>query len=303
MKILSFGSLNIDNVYSVDHFVQPGETISALNKEVFCGGKGLNQTIAAARAGVEVYHAGKVGPDGGILVDCLKNDGIHTDYILRGTESSGHSIIQLDKKGGNCIIVYGGTNTQLTKEEINGVLKDFGKGDILLIQNEINLLDVLMKLAAEKGMQIALNPSPINSYLLERCPLNLVRYFILNEVEGKTISGADGREDILAALKEKYPNSAIVLTLGSHGVLYNDQDNTYCHGIYDTEVVDTTAAGDTFTGYFIAGIAKQLPMEDVLEQASIASSIAVSRKGAVPSIPFLKEVEAFDRSIYIEPGC
>lgn len=303
MKILSFGSLNIDNVYSVDHFVRPGETISALNKEVFCGGKGLNQTIAIARAGVKVYHAGKVGPDGDILVNCLKHDGVDTGHILRGDQSSGHSIIQLDKSGSNCIIVYGGTNTSLTKEEIEQVLADFGPGDLLLMQNEINLPDVLMQLAAAKGMQIALNPSPINTYLLEKCPLHLVRYFILNEGEGETISGAAGRENVMAALKEKYPDSAIVLTLGSHGVLYCDQDNTFSHGIYNTPVVDTTGAGDTFTGYFLAGVAQQLPMEDVLEQASIASSIAVSRKGAAASIPYIKEVREFDRSLYMEPTC
>ena len=295
MKIFCYGSLNVDHVYGVDHFVRGGETIPSLSMELFSGGKGLNQSVALARAGGEVYHAGKIGADGEMLLDRLRENGVNVDYVgVSDSLPTGHAVIQVDAKGQNCIIVCAGANGSLTEEEMDGVLSHFGQGDILLLQNEINGIGPLLRKAYGRGMQIALNPSPIDGELVALEELRYVTWFILNEVEGAELTGKTEGEEICAALLKKYPRARVVLTLGKKGCLYRDGGQTAAHGIYDVPVVDTTAAGDTFTGYFLAGVTDGLPVEQILELASKASSLAVSRKGASDSIPARAEVEACD---------
>ncbi len=293
MKILCYGSLNVDHVYGVDHFVRGGETIPSLSRELFCGGKGLNQSVALARAGGEVYHAGKVGADGGMLLDRLRQNGVNADHVSVSTDlPTGHAVIQVDAKGQNCIIVCAGANGSITEQEMDEVLSHFGQGDILLLQNEINGIGTLMRKAYGRGMQIALNPSPIDRQLASLEELRYVTWFILNEVEGCELTGQREGAEICSALLQKYPRARVVLTLGKKGCLYRDGEKTAAHGIYDVPVVDTTAAGDTFTGYFLAGVTDGLPVERILELASKASSLAVSRRGAADSIPARAEVEA-----------
>ena len=150
MKVLNYGSLNVDYVYSVDHIIVGGETQHSSKLEVFSGGKGLNQSIALAKAGVPVYHAGIVGSDGDILLDACKEAGVNTKYIRRLPVKGGHTMIQVDKNAQNCIILYGGTNQMQTREFVDEVLADFGEGDYLLLQNEINMLDYIIDQAYEK---------------------------------------------------------------------------------------------------------------------------------------------------------
>jgi ribokinase len=202
MKILNFGSLNIDYVYSVDHFVEPGETILANDLKTFCGGKGLNQSIAIARAGGEIYHAGCVGQDGQILLDKLNDHGVNTQYINMLPGPSGHAIIQVNRNGQNCIFLFGGANQKITKAFIDQVLANFEKGDILLLQNEINHMPYIMGEAHKKGLDIALNPSPISRSLV-KYPLQFVKYFILNEIEGKKLSGQASPEKIVERINMK----------------------------------------------------------------------------------------------------
>jgi len=294
MKILNIGSLNIDYVYSVDHAVRPGETISASNRQVFCGGKGLNQSIALARAGANVYHAGKIGRDGLFLREKLAENGVNVDYTrIQEGISSGHAIIQVDTKGQNCIVIYGGANLSITENDIDDILKDFHAGDILLLQNEVSNVEYAIEKAHEKGMKIALNPSPIGN-LASSDKFKYVDWFILNEVEGFEITEEKTGKEICVKLLERFPDSKVVLTLGKQGCIYYDGKNFYEHGIYDVKVVDTTAAGDTFTGYFLTCIMENMEIEKALTLASKASSIAVSRAGASDSIPFRDEVEKAD---------
>ena len=150
MKVLNYGSLNVDYVYSVDHIIVGGETQHSSKLEVFSGGKGLNQSIALAKAGVTVYHAGIVGTDGDILLDACKEAGVNTKYIRRLPVKGGHTMIQVDKNAQNCIILYGGTNQMQTKEFVDEVLADFGEGDYLILQNEINMLDYIIDQAMRK---------------------------------------------------------------------------------------------------------------------------------------------------------
>ena len=296
MKYLVFGSLNIDRTYSVPHFVAAGETMSAGIMELFCGGKGFNQAVALARAGKEVYFAGAVGTDGQMLLDALAADGIHDRYIKRTNGASGHAVIQVDPAGQNCIIILAGANGEITREDVDAVLNDFSEGDLIVLQNEITSVDYILRRAAEKGMIVALNPSPfderIGSY-----DMSCVNYLLVNEVEGNAITGCTEPNAIADKLHSTYPKMNVVLTLGSRGAIYCGADGVrHCCGICRTNAVDTTAAGDTFTGYFLAEITDSGDAAQALEQASIASGISVSRKGASPSIPFCREVQEMDRS-------
>ncbi len=290
MKLLNFGSLNYDYVYSVDHIVQPGETLSAGRMETFCGGKGLNQSIALAKAGAQVYHAGIVGTDGDVLLKMCDDNHIDRSLVKQEDDKSGHTIIQVNKEGQNCILLYGGCNRRNTKENVDRVLQNFDKGDMIVLQNEINLVDYIIDKAYEKGMTIVLNPSPFDD-AMKACDLRKVSIFLMNEIEGAQITGETQSDQVLVGMLERYPDAKIVLTLGKLGVRYRDKQQSFSHGIYQVPVVDTTAAGDTFTGYFIASVLRNESVPEALRLASVASSIAVTRKGATSSIPLLKEVK------------
>lgn len=289
MRIVNIGSMNLDHVYQTDHIVRPGETESADSMDVFLGGKGINQSIALAKAGMEVYHAGMIGDDGQPFLDACKAYGVKGDYIRQIDGKTGHAIIQIDHSAQNSILLYGGANQRLTESFVDEVLSHFDSGDILLLQNEVNLMPYIVDRAYERGLLIALNPSPFNEKLND-VDFSKIGIFLLNEVEGGQITGCTQPEDVIRTLHSRYPHAKIVLTLGKDGAIYADQTQQHFQPIFPVKAVDTTAAGDTFTGYFLAGIAKGLPIPEVLKRSAKASSIAVSRKGAVPSIPYEKEV-------------
>lgn len=295
-KILNFGSLNYDHVYSVEHIVKPGETLSSLSMNIFCGGKGLNQSVALARAGIKVYHAGLVGKDADMLFSVCDENGINRDYIKQCNVMTGNAIIQVDSDGQNSIVLYGGSNQMNTKEFVMDVFSHFKKGDILLLQNEVNLLDFMINEAYKKGMIIALNPSPFDEKV-QKCDLSKVSIFLMNEIEGNQITGEYDSNKILSEMLHRYPYAHVILTLGKNGVVYCDKNEKYSYGIYDEKVVDTTAAGDTFTGYFLASVLSGEGVKEALKKASIASSLAVSKKGAINSIPYRKDVISYKGSL------
>jgi len=289
MKILNFGSLNIDHVYQVPHFVRPAETLGAVGYQKNAGGKGLNQSIALARAGVEVYHAGQIGKDGLFLKELLAENSVHVDFLNVSEYPTGHAIIQVNEDGQNCILIYGGANQQIGEEHMRCVFSSFQPGDFALFQNEINGLPELIRSASEAGMKIVLNPSPIGPELHE-CDLSLVDYFIMNEIEGEAISGKQDPIEILDEMHRRYPNAKVVLTLGGDGACYGDGKEYHYQDAIEVDVVDTTAAGDTFTGYFFASIMCGVAPGEALKIATKASSIAVSRAGAACSIPMKSEL-------------
>jgi len=291
MRVLNIGSLNLDYVYSVDHIILPGETEATGTRNVFLGGKGINQSMALAKAGVEVYHGGLIGNGGQPFLDACKEYGVHADFIRKVDAPDGHTIIQIDKNAQNSILLFGGTNQMLTEAFIDEILSHFTGEDILLLQNEVNLLPYIVDQAYAKGMQIALNPSPFNEKL-DAVDMSKISIFLLNEVEGNQLTGHTEPEAILSKLMELYPHAKVVLTLGKDGAMYAEGDQRFYQPIFKVQAVDTTAAGDTFTGYFLAGLMEGMPMADVLKMSAKASSIAVTRAGAVPSIPYRKEVEA-----------
>lgn len=291
MKVLNIGSMNLDHVYTVDHIVEPGETQSSTQLQLFLGGKGMNQSVALAKAGVEVYQGGMIGADGGVFLDACREYGIHADYIRTVDARTGHAIIQIDKNAQNCILLYGGANQALTEAYVDEVISQFDQGDILLLQNEVNLLPYIVDRGYAQGMKIVLNPSPFDDKL-KAVDMTKISLFLLNEIEGYQLTGCREPDAIIDSIRERFPHAAVVLTLGSDGAVYADQSCKHFQPIFPVKAVDTTAAGDTFTGYFIAGLAQGMEIPDILRMSAKASSIAVSRAGAVPSIPYRNEVIA-----------
>jgi len=294
MKILNYGSLNIDKVFAVDHIVRPGETINSGMIELFAGGKGANQSVALSRAGLDVWHGGKIGEDGRWLLKILEEAGVRTEYISIYEGSTGHAYIQLSADGNNSIILEGGGNRQITREDIDRTLHFFTPGDYLVLQNEINDIPYIMKQGHSRGMKICLNPAPFEEEI-ENWPLDLVDTLVVNEIEAKALSREQGGyEEILNALMRKHPEIHIVMTVGADGAYYGcKHDNSFYYSPAPRTpkpVVDTTAAGDTFLGYYLASRIFGFSIEEAMERASRAAAYTISRKGAMHTIPLREEL-------------
>lgn len=320
MSILCFGSANIDDTYRVPHMVARGETLAATSVVRCAGGKGLNQAIALARAAsgrLDVAFAGCVGADGAFLLDELEAAGVDVARVqVLEDERTGLAVIQNDDAGDNCIILYGGANRRVTPELVRRALAFYGPGDMVVLQNEVNLVDEVIDRAADRGMQVALNPSPFDASIMD-LPLDKVDYLLVNEIEAMqllkalgaaSVGGADieaGEADATAgdwaavarALGERFRSTCIVMTLGAQGAYLIDGAACTHVPACPCKAVDTTAAGDTFTGYFLAGIALGDSALAAMAAAARAASIAVSRPGAAASIPSADEVAAADEDV------
>ena len=288
MRVLNFGSLNLDYVYTVDHFVMPGETISSTSRTIKHGGKGLNQSVALARAGADVAHAGCIGEGGESLKEMLEKEGVDVSALIRTEEMQGHTVIQVNPDGENCIILYGGSNQRITEEQIGMTLQEYSAGDWLVLQNEINLLPEIVEAAFKRGMRIVLNPSPYNEKL-EKVDFHKLSWLLVNEIEAEQITGSGDPDKAWQILHERYPGLSVLITLGKRGsVAYAMTKNgteKVSQEAMKVKAVDTTAAGDTFTGYFVAGLMKGEPLKACMEEATKASAISVTRPGAADSIP------------------
>lgn len=290
MKILNFGSVNIDFTYRVPHFVRPGETLSARSVTRNAGGKGFNQSVALSKAGCEVWHAGHIGADGAFLLELCEGYGVKTDYLTEIDLPTGNAMIQVDDNGANCILLYGGANQAMTVDFIREVLSHFEKGDMLVLQNEINCMNELMALAHEAGLSIAINPAPMNDNI-KPASLALADWIILNETEAEELTGVSEPFAQLEELGRRFPQSAFLLTLGVRGAICRKGEKTHCIGSCRVKAVDTTAAGDTFAGFFLAALARGEGEEAALLEATRASALAVQKQGAAQSVPTLDEVQ------------
>ena len=294
MKLMNFGSLNLDRKYGVGNFVAPGETKSADSYFENLGGKGLNQSIACARAGSAVWHVGAVGKDGTALVNCLKEEGVDTSHIAVKNTASGHAVIQVDHAGQNCIIIVSGANGEVGKEKMIEACEALEEGDIALFQNEISNVAYGIAKAKSSGAKVAFNPSPFNEKISE-VDLHDVDYLIVNEGEGREIVGGklSSPEEILVAIRKNYPWIKTVLTLGENGCYYMDGEEKYFQDAFPVKALDTTGAGDTFCGYFLSAILKGYEPGTALREAAAAAALAVGKEGAACSIPTRKTVEDF----------
>ena len=307
MKVLNFGSLNLDQVFQVQHISLPGETISANSQQIHCGGKGLNQSIALKRAGAEVFHAGCVGKGGEDLLKMLSSFGVDIRFIQTRDELQGTAFIQVDQNGQNSIVLFGGSNQCITKRQISETLSHFNEGDYLLLQNEVNELPEIVDQAFARGIKVVLNPSPFNEKL-DEVDFSKLSWLNLNETEASELlrkrKEAEGEKffntlsetevsdfcSFFAFLHQRYPELSIVLTLGEKGSICFSGEQKIFQPAIPVTVVDTTAAGDTFTGFFFAGVTQGLPLSECMKHAATAAALSVTKRGAAQSIPSKDEV-------------
>lgn len=289
MKTLCLGSVNVDTTYHLEHLVRKGETIHSLEQTQCIGGKGCNQALAIARAGEEVYFAAKMNRNDQWIPQQLKEEHIIVELFTGTDIPTGQAIIQVDQQGDNAIILHPSSNFSFTVKDLEYIFSPFTRGDILIIQNEINLLTEIIDMAHQKGMVIFFNPAPMNKEAMG-IDYNKVNYLILNETEGMELSRFTQPERIIEMLSHKYPETTIVLTMGSEGLLYAHHNQIISVEAEKTTVVDTVAAGDTFIGYMVAMLNKGKELDTAIRIANHAAALSVQKKGASSSVPYLHEL-------------
>lgn len=294
MKLLNFGSLNIDRVFSVPYALRPGETMAVADPKKGAGGKGLNQSVAAAKAGLAVFHAGRVGTDGLFLLEKLGKSGVDTRFIqVDENVPSGCAYIQVEPNGRNSMLVTPGANHTLTEKQIDETIACFSPGDMLLLQNETNLAEYLVRTARGAGMKIVYNPSPITPQALA-IDYHQIDLLIVNEDEAQAICGKADEPDAMLKTLCTRCDGIVVLTVGAKGA-YGALDSVpeFVPAV-SVEAVDTTGAGDTFTGYLLCGLSEGRDLREAMQLAAKASAVTVSRIGAADAIPSREEVNRTD---------
>lgn len=292
MAIINFGSINIDHVYQVPHFVQPGETLSSTSYQKLLGGKGANQSFALAKAGVNVRHVGLINEADFAVKQALIRAGVDCKHV-KGTETpSGHAMIQVADSGENSIVLYAGANHELSAEHVAAALDEANEGDWILTQNETSSISEAIEQAKAKGLKIAFNPAPMTESV-KSLPLDKVDLLIVNEVEAEALSGQSSLADIEHYFRTVLPNTEVILTLGSKGAKLLTASKSVFAEAFKVEAIDTTAAGDTFIGFFLSAYVQGIEPEQCIRRACAASAIAVTRFGAAQSIPSVEEVDAF----------
>jgi ribokinase len=286
MAIYNLGSVNIDHVYRVPHLPEPGETLASTSFSSGLGGKGANQSIAVARAGGQVFHIGAIGVDGGWLADQMADAGVDTRYLSVIDVPTGHAIINVDDAAENVIVLFTGANRALTDTMVNEALSDAGAGDWLLLQNETNLGVYAAKAAKAKGMRVAYAAAPFDAEAAAAM-LPVTDLLAVNDIEATQLSEALG---VSAA---DLPVAQVLITRGAEGASFRSGDEEISVDAFKVDPVDTTGAGDTFLGYFLAALDLGRSAKDALTFASAASAIQVTKVGAAVAIPTADEVEAF----------
>lgn len=290
--LVTVGSLNIDHVYQVEEISRPGETIHTLDYAKFSGGKGLNQSVAAARAGAKVTHVGCIGSEGQFLSDLLAESGVDVSTVLvRETIASGHAIIQVNRAGENSIFIYGGANQTVEASQLATVLDGREQPGWVLFQNETSEVPEMIHLAWERGWSLAYNPAPMADNLASGFPLDKVSILFVNQLEGEELTRFGKAEQIADHLLNRYAEMTVVVTKGADGAYCaSTQESIAVDGIA-VHPVDTTGAGDTFIGYFMAGYMKSGSAATALALANRAAAVCVTRAGAAASIPYAAELE------------
>jgi ribokinase len=284
VDVLCIGSLNIDLVYRVPHFVRPGETLSAGSLTRGAGGKGLNQSVAAARAGARVRHAGVIGRDGLFLRELLAGEGIDLSALRVSDDPTGHAVIQVNDGGENSIILFPGANHSIGEADIDAAFAGLAPGSLLMLQNEVNGVARLLHAGREHEMRVLLNTAPATPELRD-LPIDLASVLVCNETEGEVLTGERESGRILAALRRRCPDTALVLTLGAEGCRHDGPEGSWSIPAERVTPVDTTAAGDTFVGYLAAGLCRGLSLYESARTATRAAALTVTRHGAAESIP------------------
>ena len=290
MKVLVFGSFNIDRVYTLARLPERGETLYCENYEIHVGGKGLNQALAFQKAGAQVVAAGKIGPDGAFLADHLRDNGVDVSAIDRTAAHSGHAVIEVDPEGQNQMVLFAGANREITKDYCDRLLAAHGDAALILAQCETSCVEYMLRRAKEAGVRTALNPSPFTEALKD-FPYELADILILNEFEGTAITGETEPERAARELQRRN-HGEVILTMGADGALFCNGPRMVREPALPAEAVDTTGAGDTFTGYCLHALLSGAAPREALHIGAAASAIEVTRPGAAEAIPTREEVLA-----------
>ncbi|HIP23378.1 MAG TPA: ribokinase [Rhodobacteraceae bacterium] len=287
--IFNLGSINIDHIYNVPHFPAPGETLLSDSYSKGLGGKGANQSIAIARAGGQVAHIGAIGDDALWTRDILAGDGVDTSGIEVLESATGHAIINVDPSGENCIVLFDGANVLVSEGQISAALAGAKTGDWLLLQNEVNNGPFAAKLARAKGLKVAYVAAPFEAAKVKDM-MPFVDLLSVNEGEAAMVCEA------LGVSEDEIPVEKLLVTHGSDSITYRDGANRYTQDIFEVKPVDTTGAGDTFMGYFMAELDAGKAPQEALRMAAAAAALKVTKKGTAEAIPLLEDVAGFIRS-------
>ena len=286
MAIWNLGSINADMVYSMPHLPGPGETLAARRLERFLGGKGANMSVAAARAGSHVAHIGAVGSDGHWARDRLTEYGVDTRQVVDAQVPTGHAIIAVDDQAENLIILYPGANHAIDPSHLGQVLSGAETGDILVMQNETNAQVDAARLGRDLGLTVCYAAAPFQAEAVQAV-LPYLDFLILNQVEAEQLQAATGMAAADLGVEH------VIVTLGSEGAQYFHRGAApISFAAHKVKAVDTTGAGDTFTGYVLAGMDRGMPMAQAITLANRAAALMVMRHGTADVIPDLKEVHA-----------
>ena len=287
--IWNLGSINADNFYHLSHLPGAGETLAAERFHQGLGGKGANMSVAAARAAARVSHIGAVGADGNWAVERLLEYGVETQHIATVDTATGHANINVDAQGENNIVLFAGANHAITDQMIGAALTEASPRDFLLMQNETCGQAFAAETAKTLGLRLAYTAAPFSAAAVEAV-LEHVDLLVLNAVEAEQLSEAMGQH--IDAL----PVADVVITLGGDGCRWVSKkakkDKTY--PTYNVDVVDTTGAGDTFTGYLVAALDRGMEMPEAIDLATRAGALMVSREGTADVIPDLKDIQDHD---------
>ncbi|GAA6200712.1 ribokinase [Aquicoccus sp. SU-CL01552] len=287
MAIWNLGSINADMVYAVPHLPGPGETLAATGLQRFLGGKGANMSVAAARAAAHVRHLGAVGADGAWAVERLMEYGVDTRHIQQAADPTGHAIVTVDPDGENQIVIFPGANRAIPEVAVQAALSEAAAGDSLLIQNETNAQLLAARIGRDLGLRVCYAAAPFDAEAV-RAVLPYLDFLVLNAVEAEQLERATGMGPGALPVRD------VIVTLGAGGARYFDTKSGESRDFPAVPVmpVDTTGAGDTFTGYVLAGLDRGLPMAQAIAQAMRAAAIMVTRHGTADVIPDLKDVQA-----------
>lgn len=292
MAIINVGSINIDHVYQVPHFVKPGETLASTHYQQLLGGKGANQSIALAKAGADVRHVGCIHQSDAAFKQTLIKQGVDCRHLSCSETPSGHAIIQVTPTGENAIVLFGGANQTLDHTHVNAALSLTSPSDWVITQNETSAIADVFRLSREKGVKVAFNPAPMTASV-KALPLDCVDLLIVNETEAEAITGQAQLADIETYFREQMPHCDVIITLGKAGVIMLKGSERIEVPAFVVNAIDTTAAGDTFIGYFLAAYSQHTDARRALLRGCAAAAISVTREGAAQSIPDIEEVDRF----------
>ena len=256
------------------------------------GGKGANQSIALAQAGADVCHVGSIHENDAAFKQALIKKGVDCRGVKCSETPSGHAIIQVTPSGENAIVLFGGANQTITAKTVMQALDGTKPSDWVLTQNETSSIDQVLRQAKEKQLKVAFNPAPM-SESVKSLPLECIDLLIVNETEAAALTEKDSLDDIVAVFKEQWSECEVIITLGKAGVMMLKNNDCIKVDAFLVDAVDTTAAGDTFIGYFLSAYSNHTDAKRALIRGCAASAIAVTREGAAQSIPTQKEVDRF----------